>query len=64
MSILTDPHQTDDRSELDHASRAADHLLRPRRRSRPAVPATAELHDATAALVLALAAALAAGGAR
>ena len=57
-SLPTDP------PELDHASRAADHLLALVAVRDPQFRATAELHDATAALVLALAAALAAGGSR
>ena len=64
MSILTDPNEPDDRSELDHARRAADHLLALVAARAPQFRPTAELHDATAALVQALGAALAAGGAR
>ena len=64
MSILTDPNEPDDRSELDHAGRSTDHLLALVAVRDPQFRAMAELHDATAALVLALAAALAADRAR
>jgi hypothetical protein len=65
MSILTDSNEPGDRSELDHAGRAADHLLALVVARDPEIEPTPELHDACAALVVAFAAALtAAGGAR
>ena len=64
MSDRTQQPPPTDRSEPDHASRAADHLLALVAARDPKFRPTAELHDATAALVQALAAALAAGGAR
>ena len=53
-----------ERPELDHAARAADHMLALVVTREPAFQVTAEMHDATVELVHAVVSALVVGGAR
>jgi hypothetical protein len=54
----------DERPELDHAAAAADHLLALVVATDPSFQVSAEMHDATVALVHAVVSALTAGGDR